>query len=232
MQARSWVLSAASTQIAALLPRALLLTEWPKEAKDFYLLSTRERFSEWDCLTSEQPWTFDSDVGFSSFETDCYYKEKKSVLVKVSSRCLWAIYDGCNIYIFLIISKRLERKGVEHSSVINSFLTRPTPDSCVFSWNETFINFTVENEHQISVLKRIFVKHFNTQILHGTLPSLSKKHSSAYRVEEKGKALLSHHLCLTEEVLLLMRILYRLSLRESIISVAWTDYGEVKHWIT
>ena len=91
------------------------------------------------------------------------------------------------------------------------------------------MNFTVENEHQISVFKSIFVKHFNKQILDGTLTSLSKKHSSAYRAEDKGKALHSHHLGLTEEMLPLMRIIYRLSLRKGIISVAWTDYGEVKH---
>ena len=66
-------------------------------------------------------------------------------------------------------------------------------------------------------------------MIHGTLTFLSKKHSSAYRVEDKGKALLSHHLGVTEEMLPLMRIIYRLSLREGIISVAWTDYGEVKH---
>ena len=39
-----------------------------------------------------------------------------------------------------------------------------------------------------------------------------------------GKALATDH-----RVLPLMRIIYRLSLREGIISVAWTDYGEVKH---
>ena len=73
------------------------------------------------------------------------------------------------------------------------------------------------------------MKHFNKQILDGTFTSLSKKHSSAYRAKDKGKALLSHHLGLTEEMLPLMRIIYRLSLREGIISVAGTDYGEVKH---
>ena len=135
-------------------------------------------------------------------------------------------------YIFLIISKRLLRNGLEHSSVACAFFSRPTPDSCVLSWNESFMNFTVENDHQISAFKSIFLKHFNKQILHGTLTSLSKKHSSAYRVEDKRKVLLSHHLGLTEEMLPLMRIIYRLSLREGIISVAWTDYGEVKHWIT
>ena len=35
IQTRNWVLSADSTQIAAPLPRAWLLTEWPKEAKIF-----------------------------------------------------------------------------------------------------------------------------------------------------------------------------------------------------
>ena len=150
--------------------------------------------------------------------------------VKVSSRCLLAIYGGCNI--FFIISKRLERNGPEYCSVTCAFLARPTPDSCVLSWNESFMNFIVENDHQISAFKSIFLKHFNKQILHGTLTSLSKKHSSAYRVEDKRKVLLSHHLGLTEEMLPLMRIIYRLSLREGIISVAWTDYGEVKHWIT
>ena len=91
------------------------------------------------------------------------------------------------------------------------------------------MNFTVENDHQISAFKSIFLKHFNKQILHGTLTSLSKKRSSEYRVEDKGKALLSYHLGLTEEMLPLMRIIYRLSLREGIIFVAWTNYGEVKH---
>ena len=38
---------------------------------------------------------------------------------------------------------------------------RPSPDSCVLSWNETFMNLTVENDHQISAFKSIFVKHFN-----------------------------------------------------------------------
>ena len=89
------------------------------------------------------------------------------------------------------------------------------------------MNFTVENDHQTSVFKSIFVKHFNKQILHGTLTSLRKKHSSAHRVEDKGKAFLSHHLGLTEEMLPLIRIIYRLSLREGIIFVAWTNYGEV-----
>ena len=88
--------------------------------------------------------------------------------------------------------------------------------------NETFRNFTAENDHQISAFKSILVKH-------GTLTSLSKKRSCAYRVEDKGKAFLFHHLGLTEEMFPLMRIIYRLSLREAIISVAWTDYGEVKH---
>ena len=83
----------------------------------------------------------------------------------------------------------------------------------------------------ISIQKHIS-KHFNKQIIHGTLTSLSKKHSSAYRVEDKRKVLLSHHLGLTEEMLPLMRIIYRLSLREGIISVAWTDDGAVKHQIT
>jgi len=80
------------------------------------------------------------------------------------------------------------------------------------------MNFTVENDHQISAFKSIFVKHFNTQILHGTLTSLGKNRSSACRVEDKEKSLLSHHLGLTEEMLPLMRIIYRLSLREGIIS--------------
>ena len=87
---------------------------------------------------------------------------------------------------------------------------------------------TIKYQH----LKAYFVKHFNKQILHGTLTSLSKKHSSAHHVEDKRKALHSHHVGLTEELFSLMRVIYRLSLRESIISVAWTDYGEVKHWIT
>ena len=87
--------------------------------------------------------------------------------------------------------------------------------------NETFKNFSAENDHQISAFKSIFVKH-------GTLTSLSKKRSSAYCVEDKGKALLFHHLGLTEEMFPLMRIINRLSLREAIISVAWTDYGKVK----
>ena len=91
------------------------------------------------------------------------------------------------------------------------------------------MNFTVENDHQISAFKSILVKHFNKQTFHGTLTSLRKKHSSAYRVEDKRKVLLSHHLGLTEEMLPLMRIIYRLSLREGIISVARTDYGEVKY---
>ena len=94
------------------------------------------------------------------------------------------------------------------------------------------MNFNVENDHQISAFKGIFVKHFNKQILHGTLTSLSMKHSNAYRVEDERKVLLSHHLGLTEEMLPLMRIMYRLSLREGIISVAWTDDGAVKHQIT
>ena len=95
------------------------------------------------------------------------------------------------------------------------------------------MNFNVENDHQILAYKSIlFVKHFNEQILHGTLTSLSKKHSSAYRVEDKRKVLLSHHLGLTEDMLPLMRIIYRLSLREGIISVAWTIEGAVKHQIT
>ena len=91
------------------------------------------------------------------------------------------------------------------------------------------MNYTVENDHQISAFKSILVKHFHKQILHGTLTSLRKKHSSAYRVDDKQKALLSHHLGVTEEMLPLMRIIYRLSLREGIISVRWTDYGEVKY---
>ena len=94
------------------------------------------------------------------------------------------------------------------------------------------MNFTVENDHQISAFKSVFLKHFNKQKLHGTLTSLRKKHSSAYRVEDERKVLLSHHLGLTEEILPLMRIIYRLSLREGIISVAWTDDGAVKHQIT
>ena len=52
----------------------------------------------------------------------------------------------------------------------------------------------------------MFLKHFNKQIIHGTLTSLSKKHNSAYRVEDERKVLLSHHLGLTEEMLPLMRI--------------------------
>ena len=88
------------------------------------------------------------------------------------------------------------------------------------------MNFTAENDHQISAFKIIFVKNFNKQILHGALTSLSKKHSIAYRVEDKRKVLLSHHLGLTEEMLSLMRIIYRMSLCEGIISVPWTDYGE------
>ena len=89
------------------------------------------------------------------------------------------------------------------------------------------MNYTVENDHQISAFKSILVKHFHKQILHGTLTSLRKKHSSAYRVDDKQKALLSHHLGLTEEMLPLMRIIYRLSLREGITSAGWTDYEEV-----
>ena len=65
-----------------------------------------------------------------------------------------------------------------------------------------------------------------------TLTSFTKKHSSKNRVEDKRKVLLSHHLGLTEEMLPLMRIIYGLSLREGIISVAWTDDGAVKHQIT
>ena len=44
--------------------------------------------------------------------------------------------------------------------------------------------------------------------------------------------LLSHHLGLTEEMLPLVRIIYTLTLREGIISVAWTDGRAVKHQIT
>ena len=94
------------------------------------------------------------------------------------------------------------------------------------------MNFNVENDHKISAFKGIFVKHFNKQILHGTLTSLSKKHSNTYRAEDKRKVLLSHHLGLTEEMLPLMRVIYRLSLRAGIISVAWTDDRAVKHQIT
>ena len=83
---------------SSIIATSLVVNSVTKGSKDFYLLSTRERFSECYCLTSEQPWTSDSDVGFSSFQTDCYYKEKKSVLVKVSFRCLLAIYGGCNIF--------------------------------------------------------------------------------------------------------------------------------------
>ena len=98
-------------------------------------------------------------------------------------------------YIYLlIISKRLERNGLEHSSVIYYFLVRPTPHSCVLSLNESFMNFIVENDRRISAFKRILLKHFNKQILHGTSTFLSKKHSNAYRVEDKRKVLLSHHL--------------------------------------
>ena len=82
------------------------------------------------------------------------------------------------------------------------------------------MNFTVENDHQISAFKSIFVKHFNTQILHGTLTSLSKNRGSVCRVQDKEKSLLSHHLGLTEDMLALMRILNRLSLRDGIISFA------------
>ena len=94
------------------------------------------------------------------------------------------------------------------------------------------MNFTEENNHANISIQKLILKHFNEQILYGTLPSLSKKHSSAYRVEDKRKVLLSHHLGLTEEMLPLMRIIYRLSLREGIISVAWTDDRAVKHQIT
>ena len=55
-------------------------------------------------------------------------------------------------------------------------------------------------------------------MLHGTLISWSKKRSSAYHVEDKEKSLFSHHLGLTEDIVPLMRIIYRLSLREGIIS--------------
>ena len=91
------------------------------------------------------------------------------------------------------------------------------------------MNFTVGNDHQISAFKSILVKHFNKQTFHGTLTSLRMKQSSAYRVDDKQKVLLSYHLGVTEEMLPLMRIIYRLSLRERIISVRWTDYGEVKY---
>ena len=43
--------------------------------------------------------------------------------------------------------------------------------------------------------------------MHGTLTSLSKKHSSAYRVEDNKETLLSHHLSLTKEMLPLMPII-------------------------
>ena len=69
-------------------------------------------------------------------------------------------------------------------------------------------------------------------MFHGTLTSLSKKHSNTYRVEDKRKVLLSHHLGLTEEMLPLVRIIYTLTLREGIISVALTDGRAVKHQIT
>ena len=78
--------------------------------------------------------------------------------------------------------------------------------------------------------KSIFLKHFNKQILHGTLTSLRKKHSSAYRVKDKRRVLLAHHLGLTEEMLPLMRIIYRLSLREGIISVAWWCSSEAPNY--
>ena len=56
-----------------------------------------------------------------------------------------------------------------------------------------------------------------------TLTSFTKKHSSKNCVEDKRNVLLSYHLELTEErPLLLVQIIYTLSSRESIISVAWT----------
>ena len=56
-----------------------------------------------------------------------------------------------------------------------------------------------------------------------TLTSFTKKHSSKNCVEDKRKVLLSHHLELTEEMPLpLMQIIYTLSSREGIVSVAWT----------
>ena len=78
--------------------------------------------------------------------------------------------------------------------------------------------------------KSIFLKHFNKQILHGTLTSLRKKHSSAYRVKDERRVLLAHHLGLTEEMLPLMRIIYRLSLREGIIAVAWWWSSEAPNY--
>ena len=61
-------------------------------------------------------------------------------------------------YIFSIISKRPDRNGLEDSSITCAFLVRPIPDSCVLSRNETFMNFTVENDHQISAFKITYEK--------------------------------------------------------------------------
>ena len=61
------------------------------------------------------------------------------------------------------------------------------------------------------------------KIIQYTLTSFTKKHSSKNCGEEKRKVLLSHHLELTEErPLPLVQIIYTLSSREGIISVAWT----------
>ena len=120
--------------------------------------------------------------------------------------------------------------AMEHSLVACAFLARSTPDSRVLSWNESFMNFTVENDHQISALKKHILKTFQKQILHGTLTSLRKKHSSAYRVKDERRVLLAHHLGLTEEMLPLMRIIYRLSLREGIISVTWSWSSEAPNY--
>ena len=72
------------------------------------------------------------------------------------------------IYIFLKFQNALSTMALNiYSSVTCAFPERHIPNSCALSWNETFINFTVENDHQISEFKSIFVKHFNKQILHG-----------------------------------------------------------------